>query len=228
MKTINIKHRRTGDILFEGVFDNLRHCVEQAVIEGVCLDGADFSHSNLVNANLDDASLRQACFTGANLMGANLSDACLDNADFTNANLQAACLCFSSLRYCNFTGCLFGATDIAGADLSHSLFSTLSAFSLNFRDAKAMAHCLYQDADTYLCPISKPPIAIQGLTYPVILMDTHIKVGKTLKPYKDWLNSPLHHDDKSLYSFLNLSRDYLQNMISIWRPAALASEQQFY
>lgn len=190
-KRIQVKDHRTGKVIFGGDFPTLRECVEQAVVDRVVLNGANLSEANLINASLDDAQMQNACFRNANLMGANLSEASLDNADFTNANLQSACLCFSSLKNCRFEGTAFGATDIAGCDISGSIFSTLStlstistlstlsAFSLNFIDAISLSGCRYLHEGT-ACGFSCPPVVISGLPFAISMMDEHILTGSRL------------------------------------------------
>lgn len=185
MNRHRIVHRQNGEILYEGHFPTLAACAEQAVRDGVSLDYADLSRANLFNAVLDEASLRHASFNGANLAGANLSEARLERADFTDAALQNTCFCFSAMRYCTFDGCAFGATDVAGCDLSFSHFSTLSALGLNFRDAKTMTGCVYQEDGAPAIPFSVPPVVIQGLFYPVAFFECHVKIGPTIQSYAE-------------------------------------------
>ena len=182
MKTHQIRHSATGETLFEGVFKTIRETVERAVGENTRLDHADLSGANLVNAALDGARMCHACFNGANLMGANLSEATLDGADFTAASLQAVCLRFSTLRGCNFDGAAFGATDIYGCDIGGSHFSTPAAFLLNFADAINMKDCYYSISGHEACLMSRPPVFIQGLREPVVLMDDCMLIGSVLHP----------------------------------------------
>ncbi|MBI4030500.1 MAG: pentapeptide repeat-containing protein [Proteobacteria bacterium] len=214
-----IKDYRTGKTLFEGDFSTLRECLEQAVTDHATLDGADLSGANLINASLDEAQMRNACFKNANLMGANLSEAALDSADFTNACLQSSCLCFSSLRGCHFEGAAFGATDIAGCDVSGSLFSTLSAFSLNFIDAENMVGCRYLHNNA-TCNFSRPPIFINGLPFAISLMDENVLTGSRLWRRKDiyalandsWPAAIPGDACSSLYAFIRSYGSLLRNL----------------
>ena len=70
---MQIKHKITGEVLFEKDVESMRLCV-QAAIE--------------VKANLRDADLR-----GADLRGADLRDADLWGADLWDADLRGADLC---------------------------------------------------------------------------------------------------------------------------------------
>lgn len=200
MKIQKIRHRTTGAIVFGGAFETLRHAATQAVADNVCLDGADFSGANLVNAALDGTRLQGACFQDANLLGANLTEAVLDGADFTNANLQAACLRNASLRGCIFDGTQFGATDIGGCNIGGSLFSTPSAFFLNFTDTANMKDCYYSHSSREACMMSRPPVVVHGLPVPVVFMDDHVMMGTKLYPCADFLsgtNDNGFHDNLS-------------------------------
>lgn len=199
MNTVVLKNKN-GSPLFENRFHSIKKCLESAVAQGIVLDGIALPHANLTGANLDGARMAGADLSGANLTGANLSESRLDGADFSGAALYNACLCEASLRGCNFRDAAFGATDIAGADLSESVFSTLSAFLLNFTDCTAMKDCRFEDPAGISCPISHPPVVILGPPRPVFILDRHIKTG-ALPPltHAQWQNTapcasnqPLH------------------------------------
>jgi uncharacterized protein YjbI with pentapeptide repeats len=191
MSLIKLKSYKTGEVIFSGLFENTKECLEHAVRKNICLDYVDLSHANLVNANLDDARMRQACMLGANLVNANLSEAVLDGCDFINSSLQNTFMCYSSLKGCNFEGTGFGATDIFGAVLSHCRFSTSSAFSLKFREAETMRGCVFKTTDSVTCQMSNPPIVIEGLDYPVIFTDHYVIInGHTLSLHNWRYNLP--------------------------------------
>ena len=180
MKQVEIRHIDGRTILFTGKFRTVKEALETAAAKGIALGGADLRRANLVNAQLDDISLRGACLAGANLMGANLSEGDFTAADFTGAGLQNACFAASILDGCDFDGAQFGATDIAGASLRGCRFTTLSAFSLGFRDAAVLEDCRFDDLSGPVCPFSRPPVVIHGLDYPVIIMDRHMKIGASI------------------------------------------------
>lgn len=219
MRQITIKRQKTGETLHEGTYNTLKDCLEDAVLQGLSLEGADLRRANLMNAALDGGRLRGACFEGANLMGANLSEACLEGADLRDAGLQNACLCDAEMKGCVFHGTLFGATDIAGADISFSRFDTLSAFTLNFRDARRLELCRYKNPDGVLCPFSRPPAVLMGLYHPVILMDQHIKIGPEILTYEEWQsyandNCPQgRFREGSLHAFIRSYRQVLQGLM---------------
>jgi uncharacterized protein YjbI with pentapeptide repeats len=209
-----------GDVVFEGCFDTMRACAEMAVSTGVCLDGAVLSGENLMNASLDGSRLRGARLDNANLTGVNLSEALLDGADFTNASLQGACLCQSSLRGCNFDGASFGDTDIAGSNIGGSHFSTPSAFLLNFIDTADMSGCYYSASVTEAYLMSRPPVTIHGLPFPVAFMDEAVKIGPVMRPHRELLvltndncpPAPERFEDGHLHVFIDKYRDILQKL----------------
>ena len=99
---IEIKHRFSGAVLFEGDHDSLKACVEAAVkaranLAGANLAGADLAGANLAGAYLADAYLAGADLAGANLTGAYLADAYLAGAYLAGANLTGADLAGANL-----------------------------------------------------------------------------------------------------------------------------------
>ena len=79
---IQIKHRWTGAVLFEGRFGSLRLCVEAAAKAG-----ANLARANLAGANLAGANLARANLADANLARANLARAKLRLKDGTEVAL---------------------------------------------------------------------------------------------------------------------------------------------
>lgn len=96
MQTYRLRHR-DHTTLFEGEYRTHRECIEDAIAQGICLNGANFSHADLSEINLDGAILRDASFTGANLTGANISEAELHRCQFDNASLFNVCFAHSDL-----------------------------------------------------------------------------------------------------------------------------------
>lgn len=207
MPQLQIKNHRTEEIIYHGQFNSAKDCVEQAAQDNVCLDYADLRHANLSHVSLDDAIMRHARLDHANLTGANLSEARLSGTSFAGVTLHGACLAFSALDGCNFENCEFGGTYIAGAVLDNARFSALSAFSLNFIDAERMDDCIYTAASGVSCPFSRPPLAINGLALPVVFLDRHLKIGRSVRTYEEWRsftndNVPASRPDSGrLYTF---------------------------
>jgi uncharacterized protein YjbI with pentapeptide repeats len=94
---IQIKHRLTAAVLFEGEFGSLRLAVEAAVESRANLTGAYLAGAYLMRANLTGAYLTGANLTGAYLMRANLTGANLTRANLTDANLAGAYLTGANL-----------------------------------------------------------------------------------------------------------------------------------
>ena len=72
---MQIKHRYTGDVLFNHFSDSLREAILAAVKAGADLRGADLSDADLSDAYLSGADLRGADLRGADLSGADLRGA---------------------------------------------------------------------------------------------------------------------------------------------------------
>jgi len=86
-----IKHRYTGEVLFEGEAGmTTRQMLEKATASRVNLYGANLSRADLYGANLSGADLYGANLYGVNLSRADLSGANLYGADLSRANLYGA------------------------------------------------------------------------------------------------------------------------------------------
>jgi len=112
MKTIEIKNRFTGEIIYTYISENatIKDAILDAIknktnLSGAYLSGADLSRADLSEANLSEANLSRADLSGAYLSGADLS-----GADLSGANLFGAYLSRANL---------FGAY-LSGADLSRA------------------------------------------------------------------------------------------------------------
>lgn len=181
MKLQQLRSRKDETILYEGRFETPQECLEEAVSNRVALDCVDLRNLNLSNANLDDAIMPNADLSFANLSGANMSEAYLRGSNFSGAALYNTCFYDSNLSACDFTDTSFGATDIFGTILSHSQFSTLSCFSLEFSSVRQMSGCIFINPDGRICRMSKPPVVVSGVgAHKLILMDDHAKTGHNL------------------------------------------------
>ncbi len=185
MKHFELRSTKNNSILFQGNFTTFTKCLEQAISDNVRLHHADLNNQNLSNANLDDAKLAEANFTNTNLSGANMSEAYLKGARFYNAALYNTCFCDSNLTACNFDNATFGGTDIFGAVIDKSQFSTLSAFTLDFGAARQMLGCIFITRDGKISRMSKPPIVINGMgKHPIVIMDDAVHSGHNLIDHK--------------------------------------------
>jgi hypothetical protein len=101
---IKILNRFTGAVLFEGEYESLRACVEDAVRRNVSLDGASLNGASLDGASLNGASLDRASLNDAWLDGASLNGAWLDGASLNGASLDGALLDGASLNGASLDG----------------------------------------------------------------------------------------------------------------------------
>ena len=91
MKTkIQIKHRWTGNVLFEHECTTILDCLKEAIKKGAGLRDAYLQGAYLRGAYLQGAGLQGADLRGAYLRGAYLRDADLRGADLQGADLQDA------------------------------------------------------------------------------------------------------------------------------------------
>jgi uncharacterized protein YjbI with pentapeptide repeats len=141
-----------GRVLFSGKVDcsyqHVRELVEEAIICGIDLADADFSHqdlrefgtrlpsgvavqlrgalftgSDLSDAKLEGFHLNGACFRETNFADAKLAGASLVWCDFTSADLSRADLSQALLQESNFTDATLRHTDLSGANLYGAQFS---------------------------------------------------------------------------------------------------------
>ncbi|MCB9983347.1 MAG: pentapeptide repeat-containing protein [Rhodospirillales bacterium] len=181
MQHHQLRSIKDDSVLFEGRFETLKACLEQAVADRVALHCVNLRCQNLTNANLDDALMPGADFSGANLTGANMSESYFKDTNFTGTALYNTCFCDSNISACNFEDASFGATDIHGAILSQARFSTLSCFNLDFVTARAMTGCVFTNPDGTLCPMSRPPIVVRGAGNEILVqLDHHTKTGHNI------------------------------------------------
>lgn len=177
---------KAGEILYSGLFADIKECVEYAVRKGIDLSDVDLSYTNLGNANLDDGIFKNAC------------------------------LCCSSIKNVNFDEASFGATDVTNSILTYCRFSTFSVFSLSFRDTKDITGCVFKSVGTNALPISKVPIVIKGLDYPVIFTDRHVIIGVHAKPMIEWLNLHAKQDypprENEYAAFLKRNLDFISDL----------------
>lgn len=181
MKTYSITTYTTGKTIYSGQHASFSACLEKAIHQELDLSYADLRYKNLSSGNFDSAHMPHANFSGANLTGANLSEANLKGSLFDQTDLYNTCLCYSNISYCDFINSNFGATDIGGADISHSVFSTLSCFDLDFMTAENMEGCMYINTNKERCAMNYHPLIIKGIfTSPIVIFDTTIKIGNNI------------------------------------------------
>ena len=122
------------------------------------LNQAVQKHDNLASANLAGAYLAGANLASAYLAGANLARANLAGANLASANLAGA-----NLASANLTGANLASANLTGANL---------------------AGATYGDG----IPMTKPPLQLNGLRWPVLILDKHMKIGCELHTIIDWFS----------------------------------------
>ena len=137
---------------------DLPHILEQ---HRLWLRGEGGARANLIGANLIGAIL-----SGANLIGANLSDANLSRANLIDANLSRANLIGANLIGANLSDANLGGANLGGANL----------IGANLSDAKWTSEIT----------ISRTPLQLYGLAYPVTILDQHIQIGCQLHSTAEW------------------------------------------
>lgn len=171
----------TGKILYEGQFSSVRKGVERAIEDHCILDGIDLRKANLAGASMDGARMRGACFWGANLGKADMSEGDFEGADFRTANLLDTCLAESNCHEANFSGAYFSRTIVIAADLSETVFSCPSIFSVDLQEAETLRGAVYNHLGETECDLSHAPLIIRGLQKPLVFMDDSVLVGTTIK-----------------------------------------------
>jgi hypothetical protein len=132
MSTIQIKHRHTGAVLFEGESGmTMRQTLEKATASIADLSYANLSYADLSYANLRFANLRYADLSYANLRSADLS-----YADLRSANLRSADLSYADLRSANLRCADLSYANLIYANLSYAnlIYADLSYANLRSAD----------------------------------------------------------------------------------------------
>lgn len=172
-----LKKHQSNIVLFDGYFDSLKSCIEQAIREHVDLSYVDLRHTNLACVTLDDAQMTGAQFHGTNLSGANLSEAVFDHANFSHCDLSDTCFCLSSLKDVNFDGASFSSTDMTNADIIRCQFSCESIFTVDLTRTATFQDCLFIHDHSLYTKMKRCPIVIQGLPKKLVILDDIVKIG---------------------------------------------------
>ena len=183
MQTYQVRHRdRTT--LFSGNYRNLRECIEDACLRGVRLDGADFSHLDLSEINLDGLSITSANFSFTNLTRANLSEAILTDCHFENTSLFNTCLCHSAFTGCRFTDVSCGGTDIAGASFTDCILTGWDLLGLDWTACASMSRTVVSlRGQSYA--MTRPPLVLYAALHEIpsariAMLDDMVAVGDSL------------------------------------------------
>ena len=116
--------------------------------------------NNSIKLTLQAAAKAKANLRGANLRGANLRGANLRGANLRGANLYCADLYGADLRGANLYGADLRGANLRGADL--------------------------YGADLYGEKLTKTPLFLYNLTWPVTITTQHIQIGCQKHKIEDW------------------------------------------
>ena len=155
-----VKNRFTGEVQFtaeiEAVDDASTSVKLGLAVKWAFKARAYLDGANLDGANLAGANLAGAYLAGANLDGANLDGANLDGANLARANLDGAYLARANLARANLDGANLDGANLDGASYGNGV------------------------------PLTRTPIFVGGLHWPVIIMDEHMKIGCELHLISGW------------------------------------------
>ncbi|MHB1660119.1 MAG: pentapeptide repeat-containing protein, partial [Acidithiobacillus sp.] len=132
---------------------------------------ADLTDANLYGANLNDANLYGANLSDANLYGANLNDANLYGANLSDANLYGA-----NLNDANLYGANLSGADLSGADLRRANLYGANLYGADLSGAKIAEGIT----------VSRAPIQIYGLHWPITIWDQHMQIGCKFYSHAEW------------------------------------------
>jgi len=143
------------------------HQIKHRFIGSVLFDGKFGSLRLCVEAAVKARTdLYGADLCGADLCGANLSGASLYGADLCGADLSGADLRRADLRVTKWHGADLRGADLSGADLRRA----------DLRETK------WRDGIT----INRRPLFIDGLLWPVWILDEHMQIGCELHRLDEW------------------------------------------
>ena len=165
-----IKHWN-GNVLHTIEADNIK-----AAMEALVKSEANLSGVNLWGANLSGVNLR-----GANIWGANLWEANLSGVNLSGANLRGTNLSGANLRGADLSGADLRGANLSGADLCGANLRGVDLRGVDLRGAN-LRGATYRKGT----PLTKNPIQIDGLTWPILILDAHLKIGCELHTFVEW------------------------------------------
>jgi hypothetical protein len=186
---IEIRSRFGGRVLFAHEKENnsVKATLEAGIRAGVDFYGADLSNAWLYRAELSCARLPCALLSGsniswANLIGANLSGSDLTDVDLSYTDMSAADMSKTKLINTNMEGATLDGACLDNANAAMANFDRAELNGASFRWAN-------MDGATYGkgVEIGNNPLIIHGLTWPVYVFKTHIRIGCRIHTKKEWL-----------------------------------------
>jgi Pentapeptide repeats (8 copies) len=161
IEQFNIKDRWTGAVMFTAEISTTPDMLPSIKL-GLAVKWAVKEKKNLTDANLTDANLTGANLADANLTGAYLADANLTGAYLADANLTGAYLAGANLADANLTGAYLAGAYLADANLTGAYLTGAYLADAKWRDG---------------IPLTRQPIQLYGLRWPVTILDSHMVIG---------------------------------------------------
>ena len=201
MKVFEIKHRFTEKILFRAETESLKSCLEAGI--GM---GANLRSANLRSANLRDSDLRYSNLRSVDLRDSDLRSANLIGADLRSANLRYADLRDSDLRSANLIGADLRSANLIGADLRSANLRYADLIGADLRGVD-LRDAYIQDSSSETIKIKETPLQILGMSWDIIVFDSHMKIGCEFHSIKDWSE----YDDERIERMHNEAKEWWGN-----------------
>ena len=167
---MQIKHIKET-VIYESKKETFGKAVEEAVINGVNLRGADLRDANLYGVDLSGANLNGVNLCGANLSGSYLGGANLNGVDLSGANLSGANLNGANLSGANLNGANLGGANLSGAYLNGAYLNGAYLCGANWGEGVV---------------VLSHPVSVTGLLWPVLIYGSHMRIGCEVHAVAEW------------------------------------------
>ena len=172
----DILHRDTGAVLYGATLPDDAAGWPESRRRGEAARQAVAARANLGGANLVCADLADACLAGADLVRANLVRANLGGANLARANLAYADLAGADLADADLSGADLSGANLSGTNLAYANLAGADLAGANLARAKWRDDIM----------LTRAPLQLYGLAYPVTVLDSHLQIGCELHTLTDW------------------------------------------
>lgn len=168
------------------------------------LSGTDFSEFTARNAKFIDCNLSDTNFYRADLSGAEFDGSALSGANFERADLYGAFMRRTDLSRANFSRAYMCGLDCSSSDFTDAILDEAYLFGTNLSKCKLIntkmnkTHIIEVDftgaeikALWNGVPLSRVPIVITGLGYPIKITDSWMEIGCQGNTVEWFQDSPL-------------------------------------
>lgn len=136
---VAIKHRKTGDVLFEYTTPGSKHVSALDVLSFAIKCGADLRGADLSNVNFEQEKQPDSFLFRADLSGADFSGSNLQGMSFSDVDLNGATFRKTLLR-----GAVFAGVNLQNANMSYADASKSAFFNCNLTGANMIATDLFE------------------------------------------------------------------------------------